>query len=124
MARWGLRLTPEAQGQVQKSYVDPDRTDLIDAFVVVDRLRFQRDLAAFWLDETYRPLWVLAIAIMSPHLGSEKACCLAILCLKFSEYNHPDKHQRPVATVFGAASPAVGKNSPPSRRSPPCPLMS
>jgi hypothetical protein len=111
--QWPLVLypvNPRLTATFKKTYVDLDHTDLIDAFVVADRLRLGRDLPApFHYDETYWPL-----RFLTRHryhvvhaLAREKAYCLAILYLKASDYTRPDK--QPFSNVFGAASRAVLK---------------
>jgi len=92
----------------KKSYVDLDKTDPIDAFVIADRLRWGRDIGTpFEYDEAY-----LALRFLTRYryhvvhnLAREKAYCTAILYLKASEYSREDK--KPFSDLFGAASRAV-----------------
>ena len=101
-------LNPRLTANFKKSYVDVDKTDPIDAFVIADRLRWGRDIGTpFEYDETY-----LALRFLTRYryhvvhnLAREKAYCTAILYLKASEYTRQDK--KPFSDLFGAASRAV-----------------
>ena len=98
-------LNPRLTANFKKSYVDVDKTDPIDAFVIADRLRWGRDIGTpFEYDETY-----LALRFLTRYryhvvhnLAREKAYCTAILYLKASEYTRQDK--KPFSDLFGAAS--------------------
>lgn len=101
-------LNPRLTANFKKSYVDLDKADPIDAYVIADRLRWGRDIGTpFALDETY-----LALRFLTRYryhvvhnLAREKACCTAILYLKASEYSRQDKPA--FSNLFGAASRAV-----------------
>jgi len=101
-------LNPRLTANFKKSYVDLDKTDPIDAYVIADRLRWGRDIGTpFELDEPH-----LALRFLTRHryhvvhnLAQEKAYCTAILYLKASEYDRDDK--RAFANLFGTASRAV-----------------
>jgi transposase len=111
LQQWPLALyalNPRLTANFKKTYVDLDHCDPVDAFVAADRLRLGRDLPApFHYDELYFPLRCLTRyrRHIVQALAREKAYCLSMLYLKFSEYTHPDK--QPFANVFGAASRAV-----------------
>jgi hypothetical protein len=111
--QWPLVLypvNPRLTATFKKTSVDLDHTDLIDVFVVADRLRLGRDLPApFHYDDTYGPLRFLTrYRYHLVHtLAREKAYCLALLYLKASEYTRQDL--QPFSNVFGAASRAVLK---------------
>jgi len=101
-------FNPRLTANFKKSYVDLDKTDPIDARVIADRLAWGRDLPTpFHYDERYFPLRCLTrYRYHLVHtLAREKAYCLAMLYLKFSEYTRADKC--PFSDVFGAASRAV-----------------
>lgn len=111
LAAWPVdlhALNPRLTANFKKSYVDVDKSDPIDAFVVADRLRWGRDLGTpFEYDETF-----LALRFLTRYryhvvhnLAREKAYCTAILYLKASEYSRQDK--KPFSNLFGAASRAV-----------------
>jgi len=101
-------LNPRLTANFKKTYIDLDKTDPIDAFVIADRLRLGRDLPApFRYEERYFPLRCLTRYRFHVvhNLAREKAYCLAIIYLKASEYTRQDK--RPFSNVFGAASRAI-----------------
>lgn len=111
LAAWPLELhalNPRLTANFKKSYVDMDKTDPIDAFVIADRLRWGRDMGVpFDYDPSY-----LALRFLTRYryhvvhnLAREKAYCTAILYLKASEYSREDK--KPFSNLFGAASRAV-----------------
>ena len=101
-------INPRLIANFKKSYVDLDKSDPIDTFVIADRLRWGRDLPApFEYDHTY-----LALRFLTRHsyhvvhnLAREKAYCTSILYLKASEYSRKDKMA--FSNLFGAASRAV-----------------
>ncbi|MGQ9586756.1 MAG: IS110 family transposase [Anaerolineae bacterium] len=107
--QWPLELypiNPRLTASSKKTYVDLDYRDLVDAFVIADRLRLGRDLPApFHYEERYFPLRLLTRYRfhLTHNLAREKAYCLAILYLKASEYTRLE----PFANLFGAASRAV-----------------
>jgi transposase len=101
-------LNPRLTANFKKSYVDLDKSDPIDAYVIADRLRWGRDISTpFNYDEK-----LLALRFLTRYryhvvhqLASEKAYCTAILYLKASEYSNDD--QQAFSNLFGAASRAV-----------------
>lgn len=109
--QWPVTLyafNPRLTASFKKTYVDLDHTDLVDAFVIADRLRLGRDLPApFRYEETYLPLRFLTRYRyhVVHNLAREKSYCLAILYLKASEYTRRDK--KPFSDVFGTASRAI-----------------
>ena len=101
LAAWPVdlhALNPRLTANFKKSYVDVDKTDPIDAFVIADRLRWGRDTGTpFEYDETY-----LALRFLTRYryhvvhnLAREKAYCTAILYLKASEYTRQDRSLSP-----------------------------
>jgi transposase len=101
-------LNPRLTANFKKSYVDMDKTDLIDAYVVADRLRWGRDIGApFEYNETYLALRFLTRyhCHVVHNLAREKAYCMAILYLKASEYSRKDK--KAFSNLFSASSRAV-----------------
>jgi transposase len=109
--QWPLQLylfNPRLTAKFKQSYGEQDKNDLIDAFVVADRLRFGRDLPVpFEYEESYLPLRFLTRYYfhVTHNLAREKAYALTIIYLKASEYTHPNK--RPFKDVFGATSRAI-----------------
>jgi len=101
-------LNPRLTANFKKSYVDMDKSDPLDAFVIADWLRWGRDISTpFDYDEN-----LLALRFLTRYryhvvhqLASEKAYCTSILYLKASEYSKDG--QRAFSNLFGAASRAV-----------------
>ena len=101
-------LNPRLTANFKKSYVDLDKSDLIDAYVVADRLRWGRDVGTpFEFNESSLALRFLTRYRyhLVHNLAREKAYCTAILYLKASEYTRRDK--KAFSDLFGAASRAV-----------------
>jgi len=104
-------FNPRLTAHFKKTYADLDKTDLIDAFVIADRLRLGRDLPQpFAYDETG-----LALRFLTRHrfhlvhqTVREKAYFMAHLYLKASEYTH----LKPFGDIFGATSRAILQGSP------------
>lgn len=101
-------LNPRLTANFKKSYVDMDKSDPLDAFVIADRLRWGRNVThPFQYDET-----LLGLRFLTRYryhvvhqLAAEKAYCLSVLYLKASEYANTDK--KPFSNLFGVASRAV-----------------
>jgi transposase len=101
-------LNPRLTANFKKSYVDMDKSDRLDAFVIADRLRWGRNVThPFEYDET-----LLGLRFLTRYryhvvhqLAAEKAYCLSVLYLKASEYANTDK--KPFSDLFGVASRAV-----------------
>jgi len=109
LAQWPLSLYPfnaRPIANFKKAYIDLDKSDAIDPFVIADRLRWGRDLPQpFHADATLTAIRCLTRHRfhLSQNLAREKAYCLAYLYLKASEYTH----LKAFSDVFGAASRAV-----------------
>jgi len=109
--QWPVTLypfNPRLTANYKKSFSDLDKTDAIDAFVVADRLRLDRDLPApFAFDDDSLSLRMLTRYRyhVVHNLAREKAYCLSVLYLKASEYTRPEG--KPFAHTFGATSRAV-----------------
>jgi transposase len=99
-------FNPRLIATFRKTYAERDKSDLIDAAIIADRLRFGRDLPQPYLcDEPY-----LALRFLTRHrfhlvhqIVREKAYFLAHLYLKASEYTR----LKPFGDVFGATSRAL-----------------
>ena len=99
-------FNPRLTANFRKAYAERDKTDLVDALIIADRLRFGRDLPQpFAYDESY-----LAVRFLTRHrfhlmhqIVREKSYFLAHLYLKASEYTH----LKPFSDVFGATSRAL-----------------
>jgi len=99
-------LNPRLTANFKKSYVDMDKSDPLDAFVIADRLRWGRNVAhPFQYDEKLLGLRFLTRYHVVHQLAAEKAYCLSVLYLKASEYANADK--KPFSNLFGVASRAV-----------------
>ena len=109
--QWPLTLypfNPRLTANYKKTFVDLDHDDVIDAFVVADRLRIGRDLpASFHYEERYSPVRMLTRYRyhLAHQLAREKAYGLAVLYFKYSEYSRNDK--KPFSNLFGATNRAV-----------------
>jgi transposase len=112
LADWPLRLypfNPRVIANFRKSFSDLDKTDLLDAHVITERLRFGRDLPLpFAMEVLYLPLRTLTR--YRYHLVGElvrvKSYTLSLLYRKASAYN-VSREKRPFGNVFGATSQAV-----------------
>lgn len=112
LSEWPLALypfNPRVVANFRKSFSDLDKTDLLDAHVITERLRFGRDLPVpFAMEALYLPLRTLTR--YRYHLVRElvrvKSYTLALVYLKASEYNVSPK-KSPFGNVFGATSQAV-----------------
>ncbi|RPI78284.1 MAG: IS110 family transposase [Chloroflexi bacterium] len=101
-------LNPRMTANFKKSYGELDKSDVNDAYLIADRLRWGRDLPQpFSFEERY-----LALRFLTRYryhvvhqLAREKAYCTSILYLKASEYSRKDRQA--FSDLFGAASRAV-----------------
>lgn len=99
-------FNPRLTANFRKTYADRDKTDLIDAALIADRLRLGRDLPQPYACDAQ----CLALRFLTRHRYHlvhqsvrEKAYFLAHLYLKASEYTR----LKPFGDVFGAASRAL-----------------
>ena len=99
-------FNPRLTASFRKTYADRDKSDLIDAAIIADRLRLGRDLPQpYAYDEP-----CLALRLLTRHrfhlvhqIVREKAYFLAHLYLKASEYTR----LQPFGDVFGLTSRAL-----------------
>jgi transposase len=99
-------FNPRLTANFRKTYSDRDKTDLIDAALIADRLRLARNLPQpYAYDEPCLALRLLTRHRfhLVHHIVREKAYFLAHLYLKASEYTR----LRPFGQVFGATSRAL-----------------
>ncbi len=89
----------------KKAFPNKGRTDIQDAFVIADQLRFGRLPSPFLPNELYQPLQRLTRFRyhLMHQISREKNYFLSFLFLKFSEYQNQD----PLSNTFGSASQAV-----------------
>ncbi len=111
LAAWPVRLypfNPRLVANFKKALGEEEKTDLRDAGIVGERLRFGKKLPRpFAMDELYLPLRTLTR--YRYHLVRElvrvKSYCLSLVYLKATGYT--DKETKPFANPFGATSQAV-----------------
>jgi transposase len=98
-------FNPRLVRAFKKALTDTGKSDIGDAYVVAERLRFGRLPAPFILNEVYQPLQRLTRfrCHLMHQITREKNYFLSFLFLKFSEYQNLD----PFSNTFGAASQAV-----------------
>ena len=111
LAAWPVTLypfNPRLVANFKKALGEEEKTDLRDAGVVAERLRFGKKLPRpFVMDELYLPLRTLTR--YRYHLVRElvgvKSYCLSLIYLKATDYT--DKKKKPFSNPFGATSQAV-----------------
>lgn len=93
----------------KKSFVDMDKTDPKDAFVIADFARVGKITTAPWNGAQYIALQRLTrcrLHLME-NISREKSYILSNIFLKFSELAVLDKKENPFSDTFGATSLAV-----------------
>jgi transposase len=111
LAAWPVTLypfNPRLVANFKKALGEEEKTDLKDAGVIAERLRFGKKLPRpFAMDELYLPLRTLTR--YRYHLVRElvrvKSYCLSLIYLKATDYTETEK--KPFANPFGATSQAV-----------------
>jgi transposase len=111
LANWPVTLypfNPRLVANFKKALGEEEKTDLRDAGMTAERLRFGKKLPRpFDMDELYLPLRTLTR--YRYHLVRElvrvKSYCLAHIYLKASDYT--DKARKPFSDPFGVTSQAV-----------------
>jgi len=101
-------FNPRLVHNFKKALGEEEKTDLRDAGVIAERLRFGKKLPRpFTMEEMYLPLRTLTR--YRYHLVRElvrvKSYCLSLVYLKATDY--ADKKKRPFSDTFGATSQAV-----------------
>ncbi len=101
-------FNPRLVHNFKKALGEEEKTDLLDAGVIAERLRFGKKLPRpFTMEEMYLPLRTLTR--YRYHLVRElvrvKSYCLSLVYLKATDYT--DKKKRPFSDTFGATSQAV-----------------
>ena len=98
-------INPKVVDGFKGIYTDVPKTDVVDAWVIADCVRFGRIRVYPPLDPRYAPLQRLTRLRyqMAHDLAREKNRALSLLFLRFSTY----AKDRPFSDVFGAASTAV-----------------
>ena len=102
-------LNPKSVANYRKSFVDMDKTDPLDSFIIADFARCGRITSQPW-----RGAQFLALQRLSRHrlhlvecITREKAYMVSNIYLKFSELAVLDKDEQPFSNTYGATSAAV-----------------
>ena len=102
-------LNPKSIANYRKSFVDMDKTDPLDAYVIADFARVGRITSEPW-----RGAQFLALQRLSRHrlhliesMTREKTYMVSNIYLKFSELAVLDKEGRPFSNNYGSTSAAV-----------------
>lgn len=99
-------LNPKGIANYRKTFVDMDKTDPKDAFVIADFARVGKITSAPWKGNQYIALQRLTrcrLHIME-NIAREKSYILSNIFLKFSELAALDKSEQPFADKFSASS--------------------
>lgn len=102
-------LNPKMTSNYRKSFVDMDKTDPDDAYVIADFIRTRQTALTPWKGSAF-----LALQRLTRHrlhlvelLTREKTYMISNLYLKFSEMAALKKGERPFSNTFGATSAAI-----------------
>lgn len=102
-------LNPKSVANYRKSFVDIDKTDPLDAYIIADFARVGRITCEPW-----RGAQFLALQRLSRHrlhliecIAREKAYMVSNIYLKFSELPVLDKEEKPFSNLYGVTSAAV-----------------
>ena len=102
-------LNPKTIANYRKSFIDMDKTDPLDAYIIADFARCGRITSKPW-----RGAQFLALQRLTRHrlhlMGSiirEKAYMVSNIYLKFSELAVLDKDERPFSNTYGVTSAAI-----------------
>ena len=102
-------LNPKTIVNYRKSFVDIDKTDPLDAFIIADFARCGRITSSPW-----RGFQFLALQRLSRHrlhlvecITREKTYMISNIYLKFSQLAVLDKEDKPFSNNYGATSAAV-----------------
>ena len=102
-------LNPKVISNYRKSFVDMDKTDPLDAYIIADFARCGRITSEPW-----RGAQFLALQRLTRHrlhliecVTREKVYMVSNIYLKFSELAVLDKKERPFSNTYGVTSAAV-----------------
>lgn len=102
-------LNPKTVANYRKSFVDMDKTDPLDAYIIADFARCGRITSKPW-----RGAQFLALQRLTRHrlhlvegVTREKAYMVSNIYLKFSELAVLDKEKHPFSNTYGATSAAT-----------------
>lgn len=102
-------MNPRVICAYKKSFIDMDKTDPKDAFVIADFARVGKITTAPWNGAQYIALQRLTRCRLHliENISREKSYILSNIFLKFSELAVLDKKENPFSDTFGATSLAV-----------------
>jgi len=102
-------LNPKTIANYRKSFVDIDKTDPLDAYIIADFARCGRITTTPWRGSQF-----LALQRLTRHrlhlvqsITREKSYMVSNIYLKFSELLTLDKEEKPFSNTYGATSAAV-----------------
>jgi transposase len=102
-------LNPKSISNYRKSFIDMDKTDPLDAYIIADFARCGRIISEPW-----RGAQFLALQRLTRHrlhliecVTREKIYMVSNIYLKFSELAVLDKKERPFSNTYGVTSAAV-----------------
>lgn len=102
-------LNPKTIANYRKTFVDMDKTDPLDAYIIADFARCGRIKSKPW-----RGAQFLALQRLTRHrlhlvegITREKSYMVSNIYLKFSELAVLDKENRPFSNTYGATSSAI-----------------
>lgn len=102
-------LNPKTVANYRKTFVDMDKTDPLDAYVIADFARCGKITSKPW-----RGAQFLALQRLTRHrlhliesITREKAYMVSNIYLKFSELTVLDKEDRPFSNTYGVTSAAI-----------------
>jgi transposase len=102
-------LNPKTISNYRKSFIDMDKTDPLDAYIIADFARCGRITSEPW-----RGAQFLALQRLTRHrlhliecVTREKVYMVSNIYLKFSELAVLDKEERPFSNTYGVTSAAV-----------------
>ncbi|MDD4440170.1 MAG: IS110 family transposase [Tissierellia bacterium] len=102
-------LNPKTIANYRKSFVDMDKTDPLDAFIIADFARCGRITSQPW-----RGAQFLALQRLTRHrlhliesISREKTYMVSNIYLKFSQLAVVDKEDKPFSNTYGATSKAI-----------------
>jgi len=102
-------LNPKTVANYRKSFIDMDKTDPLDAYVIADFARCGRITSKPW-----RGAQFLALQRLTRHrlhlvesITREKAYMVSNIYLKFSELAVLDKEDKPFSNTYGVTSAAI-----------------
>jgi len=102
-------LNPKTTANYRKSFVDMDKTDPLDAYIIADFARCGRITSEPW-----RGAQFLALQRLTRHrlhlvesIAKEKSYMVSNIYLKFSQLTVLEKADKPFSNTYGATSEAV-----------------